>query len=633
MPSCCAACAKGAGQHGVRCNRTACADRLEERAKALQEMRDEAAGLRQVLQKAGGAVVSLKPVWELCSTAHDHYMRAMQKQRAADALGTDEGAAEAREARRKDAVAEGTAGGEALQKAYDSLPEEVVDRFPSQCEAFRMVPAAALGHLDSLEGVQKFVTLAFEKKKMINDIEAALRQEASTARERLKPMDEAFAKEEKREAHAREAADEAAAGRAILTRAFGALITPAMPVRYAEGVSPLLDVPFPSELRDMVALTYAKERTCKELEPKVRHDCDVAKGRLAPIEAAIRLYEACEAKLERAVGEGDKGADLLSQAWSAMPPRLPERYPLCAGFVGVTIALLAEAPEPERPTIYTGGCKLAACKAELSREIEAGARADLDAAKAALATLSAAIKAEEKRLARAREASEEGDKGAQLLMRALAAVPPAVARRYPTEAAPLASVQVPLFSQANLMARIVEFAGGSGSLPAAAPSAAAGEVVGAPSAHPPAADAGGLLTEWASGEWLRQMAALIQHCEGLILRQQAVAKELESTLRRDCVSELTRCRAHMPIAPPLHGCTSLHASCSRVRARCCSLRVPRSSPSRRPIGHRSAQRASSPRRKQPFRTRRVGSGRSCELRPGRCPHRSTLSERPRWGSP
>jgi hypothetical protein len=299
------------------------------------------------------------------------------------------------------------------------------------------------------------------------------------------PIEQAFKDEAEREKNLNECAKERADGDKLLQQGM-ASVPPAVFARYTEASQPLVAVQLKESLQVSVELAHSLGNTCKELETTLRADYDVARGRLAPIELAIKAAEKSDALVHKAQAEADKGAEFLQEAFKAVPETLPRRYPQTLEMIGCEVTLVAATVEAVRVRVIRQMAALASLKERKGKEYEVAVRKDHDTAKAELKPIELSLKAEEQRNAKMSEAQIEGDRGANLLHQASATVPAQVPVRYPQASAPLVGLQVPLLAQINPQDKVLAFLGGDGK---------------------------GSAAEWASSDKLRQTLALTGFCK------------------------------------------------------------------------------------------------------------------------
>ena len=197
---CCAPCERGAPEHGPKCEGKPCGSAAVERAAALKERRAHASLLRKSLEDKTWAAEELHKAHDACERSHESYLKAMQARRAADRLapspldevlegGATSASMSARDAKLREVQKEGDEGARQLQLAMDALPGGThgAERFKEQYEAFGNVSALA-SSMDTLATVQSCVALVADKRRLVEELEATLRSEATHLTRELAPL-------------------------------------------------------------------------------------------------------------------------------------------------------------------------------------------------------------------------------------------------------------------------------------------------------------------------------------------------------------------------------------------------------------------------------------------------------------
>ena len=493
------------------------------------------------------SAASLDPMVDGLQKAHEAFLQALQKMRLAEnAKGSNvDGVADARAGDAKSAFWKALA---ALQEGVGLLPPPLADKASAECATLTVLdglPTSAEGVAD----VQVCVALAADKHRLATELRARVRAVGDAARSEMPALESALASEEKRGKDLDEARTKCTQGMDQIREALGAP-PPSFAVRYPAESATLADAEVPATpfaeyvtacvedeqiceaLRKGVSLAMAKATELKALEEHLLTDCATARERLAPVEKAIALKAKATARHDKAVAEGDGGAALMKAAFEAVPASMPARYPQESdALLQLQLPVLAELEELERPALIAAGVKLAAEKGQVGKELEATVRAELAAARAELATIEAASKAEERRKAKLQQALSDGDDGATLLRTAFRAVPPSVSTRCPEQAVALhLDVMVPFLA--------ASVAGATDGAASAEVESAEGDV--ANTRERMAAffgNSGGsscCVDEWGSGDLMRQALCTLEHCADLAGRQESLMRQIEVVLRDMC---------------------------------------------------------------------------------------------------
>lgn len=512
-----------------------------ERQEAVGVLKGKLASLKATAKAKASSAESLDASVQALQASHEAYMRAMQRFRVAGNASDEEKDAKLAEARK--VAEEATA---AMRQGVTALPPLLSSELPANFASVNdLLPAA----LEGLEDVQACVAVAAEKKERAGALQAKERAAADQALAETPVLEEALKAEEKRVGHLAEARERRAEAADLFHQGLRAL-PPSFAERYPELSASLVGVEAPptpfgefvaasveadaicAQLHSCSMLCITKEETCKDAEAVLSSECATAKAQLAPIVSAIAAKEKAESKLKQALEEGDKAAETVRAVFDALPAsmsaeaetRTPlqrwckevaEQYTADAeALLVLDLAVLADHDERQRVGAIGRNAQHAAAKGDAGKALEQTVRKEHATAKAELAKIEAALKAEDTRAAKLNGAVSDGDEGSKLLQRAFAQIHPAIPTRYPQQALSLTSdVHVPLLGdegggEVNTRERMAEFFGGSGG-------------------------GSGCIDEWASADRLRQVRLVVEHCFGLASKQEAAMGELEGRMRQD----------------------------------------------------------------------------------------------------